>query len=353
MAQIPPTYLTDSSGQQWLLATSNSGRITTTKVSGQLYAPLYTYLNSVTDGSSWQVSIVGTPPPSGYSTGQVRIASAVANLTYLTQLLAPSPNGTIYAIQIALSPVGATSYILETTLANNSPAITCTATIGSLAPNVLNRLEDPTGIFWLQSFEVYSALVEAINEYLLLVGRPLQQVNTQLNLQPNTVWQTLPTGLFAITDMLVNGKPIRQTSLYGLDYLQASWDSSWENDTADNGPYRWAPIGMTMFAVHPAPSVPVIATINGMAYPASTTAYPYTGNEIIPFNHVVFAALEEYAAHYCRIKEAGVELQQGLALYQNFLGLAQRMTEIEDRKDPLIWSAALGAPSGVRPLFER
>lgn len=226
-------------------------------------------------------------------------------------------------------------------------------TVATLAPAVNNRLEETTPpVFWAEQPEVYSALIEAINDLTLLVGRPVQSVQVPLSLQPNSVWQAVPRGIFLITDIYGPQSLLRKTTLHGLDYVQASWGADWENDTDPAGPDRWAPIGLTLFAVHPAPTAAQIVNINAIPYPA-TDGWPYTGTEGVPFQDEFFEALEEYAAHYCRIKEGGVELQESMSLYASYLKAAQRMSSIQDRQDPLIFSPAWGGASGLNSATQR
>ena len=227
-----------------------------------------------------------------------------------------------------------------------------TTAISVLSNQVLSRVEEanpPT--FWSLTREVYSALIEACNDLLLLVGRPSFLVNQPFNLVPNTVWQTVPKGQLLITDILGPSSPLWRVSLFDMDYVQTSWSSDWESDVA-SVPSRWFPVGFTTFGVHPAPSAPVQVMLTSIPYP-TTDAYPYTGAETVPFHDEYFVALEQYAAHYLRIKETGVEFQESLGLYRSYLTLAERMTEIESRKDPLVFSRALGGLVGTDSIRKR
>lgn len=225
--------------------------------------------------------------------------------------------------------------------------------ISTLAVNVQNRLEEipvgAPGTFWSYQFEILTAIVEAMNDLMVLVGRPLQTVNVPYTLTPNTVWQSYPAGVFLITDMWGAGGVIHKVDLNSMDFVMSSWHSDWEQDTSPNGPVRWMPIGMTMFAVHPAPSVPITVNIDAIQYPVAE-AWPYTGTETVPFQDEFFEAIEEYAAHYARFKETGQDFQQSLSLYQQYLAVAKRMTDIQDRRDPVIFSTSLGATAGVRQI---
>lgn len=57
---IRPIYLVDPSGQQWLLRVDNNAVPQLVPVSGA-DAKLFVYLNSVTDGASYKVSVALLP----------------------------------------------------------------------------------------------------------------------------------------------------------------------------------------------------------------------------------------------------------------------------------------------------
>jgi hypothetical protein len=359
MPLIPPIILVDYSGQQWLLVVSNAAVLGAVPVIGIQSAVPFAYVNSVSDGSTWQISIVGNPPPpgSGLSWGQFQ-ATNVTQSNHPTQLLLTAPNGTVYGLQVAtVAPptLGSTANgIIQIALPSDVTALNCNTPISTLATNVLERLEDPTGIFWSTQFEVYSGLVEAVNDLLLLVGRPTQTVNMQFNLQPNSVWQQMPKGLFAISDIWGPQNRIRKYTLFDYDYTQSGpYGSDWENDISDAGPTSWAPVGLNMFIVHPAPSAPQTVLLDGIAYPVAETNYPYTGAELVPFHHEAFQWLEMYAAHILRLKEGTSEFQESLSLYKGYLDGAKRLTEIEDRRDSMIFSTSFGAPAGVHSHVRR
>lgn len=226
--------------------------------------------------------------------------------------------------------------------------------ISTLGQSVAQRLEetDPSSpVFWNLQNEIYSALIEAISDLLLLVGRPTQYVQQPLSLTPNTVWQTVPTGLFLISNLYGTQGEIRKVSLYEMDYTQASWGSDWENDVGDY-PLRWFPIGWNKFGVHPACSAPVTVTCTAIQY-ATADSWPYSGSETIPFHDEFEVALELYATAYCRLKEIGDDAMEGFTLYQQYLDLAKRLSQIEDRRDPLIFARVPGAVIRSSPIVSR
>lgn len=228
------------------------------------------------------------------------------------------------------------------------------ANVADLAPYVENRIEEPIGapVFWEQNTEVYSAIVEAICELLLLVGRPTQTVNLQITILPNKVYQAMPTGMLCITNMYSQQGEVYKMTQYDMDFTQASWGSDWENDITDQQINQWWPIGFTMYGVHPAVSMPLTVGITGIALP-TTEAWPFSGASSVPFEDSMFVALEQYAAGYCRLKEQGNEFYEGVRLYQAFLEIAKRYTQIQDRRDEMIFTQGLGLQQNINPNKKR
>lgn len=226
-----------------------------------------------------------------------------------------------------------------------------TSTIAALAPDVMNRLQDPLGIFWLEQFETYAGLAEAISELLLIIGRPTLIYNQKVTLVQNQCYQPMPANVLAILNVRTDVSVMAKTTLHSLDYMCSSWSPSWESDRSDR-PRRWAPLGLNNFIVHPAPLQPMEVNINAIQYPILTT-WPPSGGEVSPFHKEFDQALELYAASYARVKEGGQDFQEGLMLYQQFLEIAQRATVIEDRKDSLVWTRAVGAATAPSQVSHR
>jgi hypothetical protein len=346
-----PVYLQALDGSVWLTAVDNNGIANTTELtppSGVSALP-YIELNDVTlPQFTWRLSVQPCPTvPSGPSGELQADGAGTFNPSAPTMLFVSAPNAIVYFLQIA-------NGVLQSGLAIPASA-SCNVPISVLAQNVLQRLEEdlpPDGpVFWGLQFEIYTALIEAENELILLVGRPTMTVQSPLNLNPNITWQPMPTGLLAITDIYGSQSLLRKVSLFSMDYEQASWGSDWQNDTA-NSPVRWLPIGFNLFAVHPAANAATQVLINAVAYPAAVP-WPYTGAEIVPFEHHFHEALEMYAAVYARIKEGTSELQAAMPMLAEFYQIAKRMTEIQDRRDPLIFSRDFGVMAGTNQIQRR
>lgn len=226
-----------------------------------------------------------------------------------------------------------------------------TSTLAAMAPQVQSRLQDPDGIFWNLNFEIYPALAEAVSELLLIVGRPMALFNVPVVLTPNTVWQPMVPGMLCVTNIQSGGSFLKKTVLHSLDYLMASWGPSWESDRAAQA-QRWAPLGLGTFIVHPAVTQPVQVQVSGIAYPF-TDPWPYSGTDVSVFEKNIDQALQMYAASYCRLKETGQDADEGFELYKRFQQIAQRYTQIQDRRDDLVWTQSFGVPTAPSQTSKR
>lgn len=134
---------------------------------------------------------------------------------------------------------------------------------------------------------------------------------------------------------------------------KAVWcgNSDWTQDV-DVAAYRWAPISLNMFVIHPAVSTAQTVNLTAIQYPTSDV-WPYTGSETVQFEDNYFQLLEEYAAFYCRIKELGGEFQEGMKLFDQYMQGARRMTQIQDLRDPLLFTSGYGAAQNANPTTRR
>lgn len=218
-------------------------------------------------------------------------------------------------------------------------------TIDQLAQNAMVRLEeeDPASpVFWNLGLEGYSAVVEAICEATLLVGRPVQIVNTTYSITPNTPWQTMPANMLAITDIQGQSSQVWKWTLRDMDFLCSGNGPDWEQDIASGQTIiRWMPVGFTQFAVWPSVMHAQNVLITGIQNPVQSI-WPYSGSQAVNMHDEFFQAIEKYASHYLRLKESGAEFKASMALYQGFMDDMRRMTAIEDRRDPYIFTRGVG-----------
>lgn len=208
------------------------------------------------------------------------------------------------------------------------------------------------GIFWSLQFEVWTSIVEGINELMLLVGRPTQTVNVPYTIQPGSVWQDVPKGMFCITGIQGAASQLYKITLQDLDYTQSNNGSDWENDVGDTVE-RWAPIGFTKFIAYPVVTEAQNVLVTGIALP-TTEGWPYSGNSLVPFHDEFLDAIEKYAAAYLAFKEgSGGEFTVAIGLLKDFMGRAKRASQIEDRRDDYIFNRAIGSQAQPNPNERR
>lgn len=226
------------------------------------------------------------------------------------------------------------------------------ATLADLEVQVANRVEEipAAPVFWNKRMEMYSALMEAECDLMLLVGRPDLIVSLPFAIVPNTPWQTIPKGMFCLTNMQGPSSEVWKIRLQDLDYSQVT-DSGWQQDIGETV-QKWAPVGLTKFVVWPSVAESQTVLLTGIASPV-TGIWPYTGAETAPFNNEFFVALEKYAAHYLRFKEAGNEFAEAGKIYESYLEDAQRMTALQDYIDPWLFEGAVGGVAITNPTKMR
>jgi hypothetical protein len=81
--------------------------------------------------------------------------------------------------------------------------------------------------------------------------------------------------------------------------------------------------------------------------------WPYGGGEPIPFPDQFFQAIEKYAASYLQFKVGGQDFKASMADYESYLADAKRMTALEDRRDPFIFSGSIGSQTVANPTKTR
>ena len=226
------------------------------------------------------------------------------------------------------------------------------ATLSTLEPQVCARIEEIPGapVFWSDELEIYSALNEAQCDLLLLVGRPDMTVSVPFDVVPNQWLQTVPAGIFALCNIQGPSSEVWKIRLQDMDYSMVS-GPDWEQDIGDSI-LKWFPLGFGNFGVWPSVAQPQTVLLTGIASPI-TDLWPYSGGESVVFEDQFWVALEKYAASYCRLKEAGLEFEEGEKLYQEYLQNAARMTQLQDRKDPWIFEGATGSQTVVNPTKRR
>lgn len=186
-----------------------------------------------------------------------------------------------------------------------------------------------------------------MNEAALITGEPeVAQTTTLFTLAANTTLFTVPPAFIALLRIQTpNWLP--KTSLWDLDRQTPGWES-------DYGPVpdSWFPYGLTQFGIHPQLSQSVQVFLTGILLPVSS-ARPYTGAEVVPYQEEYFDGLEDYAAHICALKEGGEEFKSSAKLYDRFLATMTELSNFSYRKGSLRFTRTVGAPSAVTPVEQK
>jgi len=226
------------------------------------------------------------------------------------------------------------------------------ATISTLLPYIYSRIDEsvengPT--FWTQN-EAESAAMEALCDLTLLIGRPDQLVSVPFSVAPNTVWQTIPSEIFALTNVQGAVSEVWKITLADMDGCQVS-GPDWEQDIGDQI-LKWGPIGFGKFFVWPAVAQAQTVLLTGVSSPV-TSVWPDYSNASVPFPNEFFQCIEKYAASYLAFKEGGASFKDSMADYQSYLQDAKTLTKLQDRIDPFLFSGSIGAQIVANPTTQR
>lgn len=229
------------------------------------------------------------------------------------------------------------------------------ATLAQLATQVYQRLEeDPANpVFWSQ-YEVYNAVVEAMNEAALITGVVQTAQTATLTLPTNTNYVAMPQNAICLL-RVVGPQPVKKTTLDGLDKINPGWEG--QGGTSANPPVQtiqyWFPMGLDQFGIYPQLSAAQQVRIAYLSYPMQEPPFEYAGTETIPFQQEYLESLAQYAAHVLRLKESGQEFEESQTIYQEFLNTMRNMSAFVARHDSLVFTRTGGAAVRVVPVEVR
>lgn len=227
--------------------------------------------------------------------------------------------------------------------------------LNQLAAQVFQRLEeDPANpVFWTV-YEVWNALVEAMNEAALICGTVQTAQTLPLTLPVNTNFVAMPAGAIALL-RVVGANAVPKTEIFALDEMLPGWENA--GGAAASPPVQtiqyWFPVGFDQFGVYPQLTVAQQVTVAYLSYPMQEAPASYTGNETTPFQQEYECALTQYAAHVLRLKESGQEFEQSQAEYQEFLSTMRNLSAFSARHDSLVFTRSAGVAVRVVPVEVR
>lgn len=228
------------------------------------------------------------------------------------------------------------------------------ATISDLEGTVISLLEEVNPpIFWSLQDEIRVMLVESMFQAVLITGLP-EVRSTNISLPDVSVTiQDMPAAVLALLRMEYAGKVIPKATVEMLDHIQSGWEN--EVDTSGAGPTHWFPFGLGKIGIYPKlANTPAALTVTGSYVPIPvTTARPYDGTEPVDFQLEFQDAFSQYAAGLLRIKEGGLEFQQGISLAQFYMDKMAELSKWGYRTDDLRFTLAVGSPSRVSSVEKR
>ena len=195
-----------------------------------------------------------------------------------------------------------------------------TVTRGQLRTNVLTRLGGNNEFFTDE--EIWRAIDDSIRAINLYTGF-IQQTTTHTNftVSGQSVYD-VPSGYLFLTKMEYDGRVLDKTSLHRLSNAFPSWPK----DTASNSGLpvaRWAPLGLTKIAIHPAPSTSNLTIKLSGVVDQTALASDIT---TIPLPDEFAGMIEDLASVYLQLKQGGQVFRQSAVLYEAFL---RRMKELK------------------------
>lgn len=214
--------------------------------------------------------------------------------------------------------------------------------LSTLEPIVQDRLEESgSGLFWDLATELRILLVESLCAASVITGETQFRLSPSVAVTQNTTLQDTPDSLIAISKIEGASGAIQKATVFDLDNTNPNWQN--EVGTA---PKRWFPFGLTKWGIYPKLTVPYNVVLSGLQTPAPTTR-PYDGSETIYFPTEFQLAFINYASGWARLKETGLETQQGAQDYDAFLDQMFSLARFSIRKGSLRFSKAMGLPAQV------
>lgn len=199
---------------------------------------------------------------------------------------------------------------------------------GQLRERVLNRLDRNSEFFG--DTEIHGAIDDSIRAINLYTGF-IQQSTTHTNF--TVVGQhvySVPSGYLFLTRLEFDGRVLDKVPLRKLSEAYPDW----LRETAANTGIpvsRWAPVGLTRFALHPAPSV-VNLTIKLSGIVDHTPLAADTSTITIPDEFS--SMIEDLASGYLQLKVGGQTFRQASVLYESFLRKMKELHRYKTLKMP-------------------
>jgi hypothetical protein len=192
----------------------------------------------------------------------------------------------------------------------------------------LTQLVGDNSTFWVDA-EKRDAVNEAVMVWQAMTG---QAVGTISLVADGSNFYSTPRQFVSIQRVTFEGVGLSPTSLDELDYGKPGWEGT------SGTPDSWAPVGLNLFLVYPAPTsgtILVEGILDGPRMISDSDTLRYAEDTVLP--------LEHYGHHYLCFKEGGQEFEAAqddlkaviqaagtknqellrMALYRRYLGLTK------------------------------
>lgn len=189
--------------------------------------------------------------------------------------------------------------------------------------------------FWTDP-ESVTYINEALRMWNLLTGMWKQPISGTTI--PNVPWLDLPASMVYNMRVSVGGKALGDSSIGDLDYGKPGWEGQ---TTASGGGVpttvkMWAPAGLRLIAIWPAPTLATDIVIDGVA----STPVLVNPGDFVDLGEEEHGALIDYALHIATFKKGGTTFAGTMQLYREFLLAAADKNE--RLKGSLLFRRAMG-----------
>lgn len=221
------------------------------------------------------------------------------------------------------------------------------ATISSIELGVQNRLEetaDDVGIFWQVQPELRPLIVEAMNMATLITGEPQIYATAVTTIPSSTSFAPLPMPAGALAITRVDGPGslgVDKCYVQDLDCFFPGWEVA-----TGPAPQYWFPFGLSQFGIYPNLTASAQVLISYVGFPV-TTARPYTGAEVIPFQNEYLDSFQDFATAMAIFKEGAPEFDQAVLVLNRFLAKMEELSNFAYRKGSLRFSRGVGSTSNI------
>lgn len=201
-------------------------------------------------------------------------------------------------------------------------------TLAEVREQVYDRLENNTRFY--RQTRVDDVINDTVRVLNLLTGYLQTRVFIPSFTIANRRIYDVPAGILIPLRLDLEGKELRKTSLANLSQAHSEWMKE-TSDSTGLPTSEWAPIGLTKFALWPAPSQAGMSLrVTGVQEPDDLT----DDDDVIAFPDEYSEAFENLSSHILPLKEGGLIFSQAALFYTSFLSSAKELSQFQRMKMP-------------------